>query len=115
MRQITTLAATFFVLSSPVFGHHADTGLDLESVLAIEGTVTEFNWRNPHTYLSIESTDADSQPVEWEIQFGRGGRSWSTRSNARLFTARRPDLGRATPRNRRAALWLGGLDRNGRH
>ncbi len=70
MSRITILAAALFVLTSPVLGHHADTGLDLESVLAIEGTVTEFNWRNPHTYLYIESTDADGQQVEWEIQLG---------------------------------------------
>ena len=70
MRQISTLAIAVLVLTSPVFGHHADTGLDLESVLAIEGTVTEFNYRNPHTYLTIESTEAGSEPVEWEIQLG---------------------------------------------
>lgn len=70
MRQISTFAAAVLVLTSPVFGHHADTGLDMESVLAIEGAVTEFNWRNPHTYLSIESTDADGEPVEWTVQLG---------------------------------------------
>jgi len=68
--RTTPLAATVFVLTSPAFGHHADTGLDMGSVLAINGTVTEFNWRNPHTYLSIESTDAGSEPVEWTVQLG---------------------------------------------
>ena len=70
MRQILAFVVAILPLSSPVFGHHADTGLDLESVLAVEGTVTEYNWRNPHTYLSVESTDADGQRVEWEIQLG---------------------------------------------
>lgn len=69
MRQTSTFAVAVLVTASPALGHHADTGLDMESVLTIEGTVTEFNLRNPHTYLSVETT-ADGEPVEWEIQLG---------------------------------------------
>ena len=70
MRRVAMLTAAMVVHGSPVLGHHADTGLDLETLLTVEGTVTEFNWRNPHTYLSVQSADVGGEQVEWEIQLG---------------------------------------------
>jgi hypothetical protein len=42
--------------------------MDMESVVAFEGTVTEFNWRNPHVYFTVETTDQNGEPVEWTLQ-----------------------------------------------
>ncbi len=70
MKRFATLAATAAVLSAPVLGHHADTGLDLETVLTFEATVTEFDWRNPHTYVSVRRAEPGREQVEWEIQLG---------------------------------------------
>ena len=30
------------------WSHHSDAGMDMNSVMALEGTVTEFAFRNPH-------------------------------------------------------------------
>jgi len=68
VRHITTVAA--LALASPVFGHHSDAGLDMNSVVTFEGTVTEFSWRNPHVYVAVESTDERGEQVEWELQMG---------------------------------------------
>ena len=68
MKTHATLAAAVVVLSAPVSAHHADTGLDLETVVTFHGTVTEFDWRNPHSYVSVQS--ADGEQLEWEIQLG---------------------------------------------
>ena len=62
---IATLAAV-----TPVRAHHSDAGLDTESITAFEGTVAEFVWRNPHTYVSLESTGATGEAVVWELQMG---------------------------------------------
>ena len=56
-------------MASPVFGHHSDAGVDTESVVAFEGTVREFAWRNPHAYVVVE-TEQSGEPVEWELQMG---------------------------------------------
>ena len=60
MKRNATLAAAAVALSAPVLGHHADTGLDLETVVTFHGTVTEFDWRNPHTYVTVQSAEAGS-------------------------------------------------------
>ncbi len=69
VKHMTTFVAAL-VLSSPVSSHHSDAGLNMDSVLTFEGTVTEFNWRNPHVYVTVEAMDARGDPVEWTLQMG---------------------------------------------
>ena len=58
------------ILALPVFAHHSDAGIDMDSVVTLQGTVTEFNWRNPHIYFTLETTDASGERIEWEVQMG---------------------------------------------
>ena len=44
--------------------HHSAIGFDQERVVVIEGTVTRFEWTNPHVYLYVE----DANGVEWLIE-----------------------------------------------
>ena len=44
MRYTITFAAGL-VFAFPAVAHHSDAGLDMDSVVAFEGTVTEFYWR----------------------------------------------------------------------
>lgn len=69
MRYTIALAVTL-VLTLPVSGHHSDAGLDVDSILAFEGTVTEFSFRNPHVYIGVETTDETGERVEWALQMG---------------------------------------------
>ena len=61
--------AAALLLAAPVPAHHSDAGMDMESTVIIEGTVKEFAWRNPHTYLVVESVQS-GELVDWEIQMG---------------------------------------------
>ena len=70
MRTVITISTAILVASLPVSAHHADTGLDLETVVTFHGTVTEFDWRNPHTYVSVRSAEGGGEQPEWEIQLG---------------------------------------------
>ncbi|MGE4658415.1 MAG: DUF6152 family protein [Gammaproteobacteria bacterium] len=70
MKNLISLIPLVVMASFPALGHHSDAGMDMESVVAFEGTVTEFNWRNPHVYAMINNTDGPGEPVEWAIQMG---------------------------------------------
>lgn len=61
------LAASFF--AAPASAHHSDIAFDTESVVAFQGTVTDYSWRNPHVYVRVETVDT-GEPIEWEIQTG---------------------------------------------
>lgn len=67
------------------FAHHsaAATYLVGKSV-RIEGTLKEFLWRNPHSFMRVEAPDDKGQPFIWVIegaapqQFTESGLSQST-------------------------------------
>ena len=36
--------------------------------LSVDGTVTEFSWRNPHVTLFLDAVDADGKVVSWGFE-----------------------------------------------
>ena len=85
MRQ-SILLSVLLAFAAPVSSHHSDAGLDMESVQSLEGTITEYSMRNPHTYFVVEAMDASGELVEWEIQTGSAisvaRRGWTRESLA---------------------------------
>ena len=63
--SITTLA-----LVMPTLAHHSDSGYDHESLVAFQGTVSRFVWRNPHVSIFVETTNETGQTIEWAIETG---------------------------------------------
>ena len=69
MKHHTAIIATACLLAaSSVSAHHSDAGLSMDTVAMLEGTITEFTWRNPHVYFSVAVTDAAGETVEWTVQ-----------------------------------------------
>ncbi len=56
--------------SLPATAHHSEAGYDANSVAAFEGVVTEYGWRNPHVYVTVESVNAAGETVEWLVETG---------------------------------------------
>ena len=69
-RTMGILTAGCMLSAVPLRAHHSDAGMDVDSILAFDATVTEFAFRNPHVYLSVESPNADGESVEWALQMG---------------------------------------------
>ncbi|HEY5624551.1 MAG TPA: DUF6152 family protein [Gammaproteobacteria bacterium] len=47
--------------------HHGNIIFDLQSETTFRGTVTRYDWRNPHVYVFIE-TQEQGQAVEWQLE-----------------------------------------------
>lgn len=75
--------AGILVFSNATLSHHSDAGIDDNSVVALEGKVTEFSWRQPHVYISVETME-NGEPVLWEVQLasvnGLTRQGWSAGS-----------------------------------
>ena len=69
MKYFLRLSILFF-LASPAVGHHSEAGLDMTTVVGLEGTVSEFRWRNPHVYITLSSRNELGDIVEWKLQAG---------------------------------------------
>lgn len=67
MRPITLALLSSICIGGAVNAHHSDAGMDENTVLSLEGKVTEFSWKQPHVYLFVEVIE-DDKPVVWSIQ-----------------------------------------------
>ena len=51
-----------------VYAHHSRANFDLETVVSVEGVVTEYNWRNPHVYATMDVVTESGETVEYLIE-----------------------------------------------
>ncbi len=48
--------------------HHSALMFDRDSVVAFQGTVTAFDWSNPHVYIVVETENAAGETAVWELE-----------------------------------------------
>lgn len=49
--------------------HHSFAAIfDVEKPITLTGTVTSFDWVNPHVHFSIEVTSDDGEVAEWRFE-----------------------------------------------
>jgi hypothetical protein len=61
-------AGLLLAMAHSVSAHHSEAGFDTDTVVAFVGQVVEFDWRNPHVYALVETTDADGRAVRWRVE-----------------------------------------------
>jgi len=56
-------------LSAPIMGHHSTAAFDSNSVVIIEGEVTQVRWINPHASFKLTGDASEDQPDGlWTIE-----------------------------------------------
>lgn len=65
---LSGLAGLFLAASAQA--HHSFAMFDRASLVTLEGTVTEFEFVNPHSWLYLQTTDAQGLVAEWTIEMG---------------------------------------------
>jgi hypothetical protein len=64
-------AAVVLALSmSAAVAHHSFAMFDSQKTITLEGTIKEFQWTNPHTWIQLLVQDASGKEVEWSIEGG---------------------------------------------
>ena len=65
------MAVGFLILSIPVMAHHG-TGVayEVDKVVTVKGTVTDWLWSNPHCGLLFDVTDDKGSAVHWGAELG---------------------------------------------
>ena len=53
------------MLSGSAFAHHGAAAYDNQKVMTITGTVTGFQFVNPHVIISLDSKDASGKVEHW--------------------------------------------------
>lgn len=58
------------LLAIPVLAHHSFTMFDATKQVTITGTVTSFEWTNPHSYIEIDAPDENGTMKHWSVEMG---------------------------------------------
>jgi len=60
--------SVIFVAAS-AFAHHGfQAEFDGSRLIYVKGTLTKFEWENPHMFLYLESTDANGKVTQWQFE-----------------------------------------------
>lgn len=62
--------AAGFLVAAPVFAHHSFATFDDQKTVTLDGTVKEFQWSNPHSWIQIVVKDDSGNDVEWSVEGG---------------------------------------------
>ena len=87
MKKPTAKAALLAVLAiaaQPAPAHHSFAMFDQEKVITLQGTVKEFQWTNPHSWIQVMVPGEGSKVTEWSVEMGGPGglarKGWKPRT-----------------------------------
>jgi hypothetical protein len=66
------LAVTSFVAllssASVSFAHHSSAGIDRSKSVELVGTIRQFSWTNPHSWMEVDVPDQKGGTVTWKVE-----------------------------------------------
>jgi len=66
----TALVLGITLAFAPAQAHHSFTMFDMSKRITFTGTVTSFEWSNPHCYIEIDVRSEDGSVKHWSIEMG---------------------------------------------
>src|SRR6476661_976114 len=63
-------AATMLMLGAPLAAHHSFAMFDSVNKTSITGTVTRFEWTNPHVFIELDVPGSSGELKHWSVELG---------------------------------------------
>jgi hypothetical protein len=64
--------------------HHSFAMFDMKATVTLDGTVKDFQWQNPHSWIVVDAAGPDGKMAEWKIEASSpaqlGRRGWKKSS-----------------------------------
>jgi hypothetical protein len=68
---LAVLAAFMLAGAGIAMAHHSFAMFDTTASVTLTGTVTEFQWTNPHAYIELDVAESNGTPKQhWTIELG---------------------------------------------
>ena len=67
---VCVMAAGLALLSTTALGHHSFAMFDPDKTIKLDGTVKEFLWTNPHSWIVVVVKNAQGGDEQWAIEMG---------------------------------------------
>src|SRR5687768_3078098 len=73
-RKVLFALAGALLFGMTAYAHHSFNAVyDVSREITIEGKLVQFLFRNPHSWVHVEVTDAGGQVQRWAIEWGGSG------------------------------------------
>jgi hypothetical protein len=70
-KVVSLTAITVAAFTASALAHHSFAMFDQQQTITVQGTVKEFEWTNPHSWLRIMVADqASGKVVQWMLELG---------------------------------------------
>ena len=60
-------------LATSAYAHHSMNGFDRAKTISITGTVKQFKWANPHSWIEVEVVNSKGMPETWNLEMTAPG------------------------------------------
>lgn len=61
-------AGVALVAATPVLAHHSPAAFEPTKTITLTGTVKEFRWQNPHTWIELHVPNEKGEQVLWAVE-----------------------------------------------
>ena len=68
MNRLLLTACAAGLVAVPALAHHSFAMFDQRRIMTLEGTVTEFQWTNPHAFIEMDVPTAGGATTHWSIE-----------------------------------------------
>lgn len=67
IKRFAFAAAAAVLMATPALAHHSFAMFDQRKIMTLEGTVTQFQWTNPHAFIELDVRNG-SAVTHWSIE-----------------------------------------------
>jgi hypothetical protein len=68
MRKFLIASVLVLAIIAPAFAHHSPAAFESQKTVTLVGTIKEFRWQNPHTWIEVLVPDGKGQEVLWAVE-----------------------------------------------
>ncbi|MDE3168661.1 MAG: hypothetical protein KGL75_00850, partial [Acidobacteriota bacterium] len=66
--KLPLLAALLLALATPALAHHSFAMFDRDKEMVLVGTIHEFEWTNPHSWIELDVPNAAGGVDKWSLE-----------------------------------------------
>jgi hypothetical protein len=66
--KTVVMAGAAICAAAPALAHHSFSMFQRDKYASVTGTVSEYEWTNPHVWIHVKAPDAQGKMVEWGFE-----------------------------------------------
>jgi uncharacterized protein DUF6152 len=67
--MVLAAVVSFAMFSGSAMAHHGVAGYDMTKTITVHGTVSKFDWSNPHVVVYVDAKNDSGEMQHWTIEF----------------------------------------------